>query len=260
MQRTVNPLLALIALAALIAPSGHAEETTLRWNVVADGSPGTMELATAPGGRLQGTLMGRNVEGWLVGRHLVLIRDGQRGPETWEAWLATPENVHGDERPILAGTFTRPGVEGPLPWFGTTPGTRPVPLPPAGPSSPPGTAASPQAPPPQPAPAGPPAGPPPGPPTAGARPAAPPRPRTAAPRLPSGQPDIAGTWETPDGPLEILQDGSRLTFVLPGRNVEGRLTGPDSLIGGFGPGCCKGRLEQAFTVIAWDNGVRWYRR
>jgi hypothetical protein len=81
-----------------------------------------------------------------------------------------------------------------------------------------------------------------------------------APHLPTGQPDLAGTWETPDGPLTIRQDGSRLTFVLPDRQVSGRLTGPNTLIGGFAPGCCKGRLEQAFTVIAWENGTRWYRR
>ena len=246
-------VLATLAVLALAAAPARAADTALRWHVVADGAPGDLALRTTPAGRLEGTLLGRRVEGWLVGRHLVLVRQGENGPETWEAWLATPENVHGDERPVLAGTFTRPGVEGPLPWFGTTPprGPAPAPRPPAAPPrtlpAPPPTAPHAAVPAPpsfEPAPGAASGGPPP----------------AAAPRLPTGQPDVAGTWETPDGPLEILQEGSRLTFVLPDRRVDGRLTGPDSLIGGFGPGCCKGHLEQAFTVIAWDNGVRWYRR
>jgi len=75
----------------------------------------------------------------------------------------------------------------------------------------------------------------------------------------SGRPLVAGTWRTPDGPLEVRQSGSRLTFVLPDRTVEGRLTGPETLIAGFAPGCCKGKLKQGFTVITWNNGVSWYR-
>lgn len=85
-------------------------------------------------------------------------------------------------------------------------------------------------------------------------------PPVTALHLPSGKPSLAATWETPDGPLTIRQKGSSLVFVLPDREVSGRLTGGENLIGGFGPGCCKGHLEQAFTVIAWDNGIRWYRK
>ncbi len=240
---------------------GPVNGTVHHWKINANGIQGSLDLAAGAGGRITGKLLGRPVEGWLVGRRLVLIRENPQGRETWEAWLATPENVHGNDLPILAGTFLRPGEEGPLPWWGATSRepagkSTALPVPPSA-GSEPATVASPPAHPVVST----------APPSASrhARPAAgeqapPPTPPAIAPRLPSGQPSLAGTWETPDGPLTIRQDGSRLTFVLPDREVPGRLTGPDTLIGGFGPGCCKGHLEQAFAIIKWDNGVRWYRK
>jgi len=253
---------AILAFALVVSAEGPA----YHWQVEANGAKGTLDLSVEPAGKISGTLFEIPVEGWLVGRHLVLVREGGGGQETWEAWLATPENVHGDGQPILAGTFLRPGEGAPLPWFGTSrpqvagsetalssppppeatqwehrpensdeaaPGSLTVPL---------STAAMPQAERPTP------------------EKTPPLQPSTAPPHLPSGQPALAGTWETPDGPLMIRQEGSSLVFSLPDREVSGRLTGPDSLIGGFGPGCCKGHLEQEFAVIVWDNGVHWYRK
>jgi len=256
-RHTTVRLAGLAVVLVLIAlPAGAAETGALLWDVVANGVSGTLEIAATSEGRIEGTLLGKTVEGWLVGRHLVLVREGAAGTETWEAWLATPESSRGEARPVLAGTFTRPDAEGPLPWFGTPPLPSPARTDGAGttPADRPVRLTAPAAQ--QPATSGVPAVP-----ASGNTPRSDTAvPKAAGPRLPSGQPRIAGTWETPDGPLEILQDGSRLTFVLPDRRVDGRLTGPDTLIGGFGPGCCKGRLEQAFTVIAWNNGVRWYRK
>jgi len=248
-----------------VAASAGTKESGYHWYVNANGAQGTLVLSTGNGGRITGTLLGRPVDGWLVGRRLVLVRQGPEGRETWGAWLATPESTTGDDRPILAGSYLRHGDDAPLPWFGTPQPTeviaqasRPVPPPPAAPrtersadttsavdqgqqsSETPEVASSSGRTPPE--------GTPPGPAS------------TLAPRLASGQPNLAGTWQTPDGPLTIRQEGSRLTFELPDREVAGRLTGPDSVIGGFGPGCCKGHLEQAFAVIKWDNGVRWYRK
>lgn len=231
-----------LALAAGAAAAGG--DLPYHWYINANGAEGALDISTAAGGQVTGKLLGAPVSGWLVGRHLVLVRRGDAGDETWEGWIATPEHVRESGQPVIAGTFIRPGADGPLPWFGAARRVQELaaeaqarglaaPSPPSRPltgedrKNPPVPEA--------------------------------PRHRTA-PRLPTGQPAIAGTWQTPDGPLEIRQDGSRLTFVLPDREVSGRLTGPDSLIGGFGPGCCKGHLEQAFTVIAWDNGVKWYRQ
>lgn len=257
-------LVVLLMPAVLVAgTAGPPEGSAYHWNIDANGTGGELDLTAGPGGRISGTLSGIPVEGWLVGRHLVLLREGPDGRETWEAWLGTPENVHGDDRPILAGTYLLPGGDGPLPWFGyhqaaATAGAAPAPpratteavalLPPI--TNPPQTGSQPPAPTRAPAAESR---------TPGAT-AAPTGSATVAPRLPTGQPAIAGLWQTPDGPLEIRQNGSRLTFVLPDREVSGRLTGSDTLIGGFGPGCCKGRLEQAFNVIHWDNGTRWFRK
>ena len=261
---TLKTLLIPVILAT--ATLGTAIEPAYRWQVDANGAEGLLELSPGPGGQISGALLGVPVEGWLVGRRLVLSREGSQGRETWEAWLASPENPAGDDLPTLAGAFFRPGEDGPLPWFGTQRPKfdgEPPPLPalaapvviqPDQPiKSSPEVASGSQAVPSS---------------TTSEQTvqtpvveAAPSLPAPAAPRhLPTGQPVLAGNWETPDGPLTIRQTGSGLIFVLPDREVSGRLTGPESLIGGFGPGCCKGQLEQAFTTIAWDNGVHWYRR
>jgi hypothetical protein len=187
----------------------------------------------------------------------VLIREGEAGPETWEAWLATSENVDNNGSPILAGTFTRQRGNEPLPWFGvSTTGTAganaPVVILPAADAaeatSQPATRSVPSTTPEEPQQA-----------DAAAEKSPVPPPTATQPLLPSGKPSLAGSWQTPDGPLSIRQNGSSLVFVLPDREVSGRLTGSENLIGGFGPGCCKGHLEQAFAVIAWDNGIRWIR-
>ncbi len=247
-MRNVSVLKVLIiGLSVLTVTAGALageEGLPYHWYVNANGAEGTLDISTAAGGQVSGRLLGSPVSGWLVGRHLVLVRRGETGDETWEGWIATPEHVSATGQPVIAGTFIRPGADGPLPWFGAA---RPL------------GELAPAASPPEPAPVASPSLPAVNQPRPRAAESQAPGPRTA-PRLPTGQPAIAGTWQTPDGPLEIRQQGSRLTFVLPDREVSGRLTGQDSLIGGFGPGCCKGHLEQAFTVIAWDNGVKWYRQ
>ncbi len=245
-QKAARCLVILGTLAVLVAPALAADTPALAWAIDADGNRGRLELRTGPDGTVEGTLFGRPVEGWLAGRHLLLAREGENGRETWEAWLGTGTADTGQA--ILAGTFILPGDTAPRPWYGTPA----VPEPTRRPASPeprtpapvqPGTAAA--------------SRPSPIPPSPSGGETAPPK---AGLRLPNGQPAIAGTWETPDGPMEIRQEGSRLTFVSPEGEVSGRLTGPDTLIGGFGPGCCKGTLEQGFTVIAWENGVRWFRK
>lgn len=219
----------------------HAGELPYTWYVNADGEEGTLQISTGGEGVISGTLLGQPVEGRLLGRRLLLVRHGDAGPESWEAWVGTG----GDgEMPVIAGVFTRPDSNEPLPWFGAAhriegdqqvaPSTGTTP---AFPSSARGAGK-----------------------TAEPTEAATKRNTTIAPLLPDGKPSLQGTWQTPDGPLKIRQDGSKLIFELPDREVSGRLTGQENLIGGFAPGCCKGHLEQAYTVIAWDNGTRWFRK
>ncbi|HHQ49102.1 MAG TPA: hypothetical protein ENK19_09520 [Acidobacteria bacterium] len=229
---------------ACLAAAGAlgAGEPPYHWHINVNGRAGTLDISTGKGDQISGTALGAPIDGWLVARHLVFMRHGETGDELWEGWIATPAG-HG-EGPIIAGKVIRSGEAGALPWFGTTQ------LPAAGANSSSSRADS----------------------EGGSKPAVSPpavppseashesSASTIAPRLETGQPALAGVWMTPDGPLRIRQHGSRLIFVLPDREVLGRLTGPDSLIGGFAPGCCKGHLEQAFTVIAWDNGTRWYRK
>ncbi len=225
-----NPGLVLaVALAVAAAAGAQERAATQVWQVNADGTAGLLRLAVRRGGELSGTLLGRPVEGRLAGRRIVLRRSAPDGVELWEGWVATP----GAEVPTMAGSYVPAGGGAPRPWFAVAAASAA----PAGEGAP-----APTAPPPAPA------------------PTPPPRPTavTAAPLL-EGRPDLRGVWRTPSGPLEIRQEGARLTFVLPDREVAGRLTGPDTLIGGFAPGCCKGRLEQGFAVIVWDDGTRWYR-
>ena len=101
----ITLLIPAILAAAVLSP---AEEPAYSWHINANGAEGELGLSTEPGGRIGGTLLGNPVEGWLVGRRLVLFREVTNGRETWEAWLATPVNVQGDDHPILAGTFLRP--------------------------------------------------------------------------------------------------------------------------------------------------------
>ncbi len=253
-RRTVLVLLTLLAIAGLTAaddvPPGRTAGHT--WNVNLDGTSGLLHLVAAPGGRLEGTLLGAPVTGTLTGRRIVLLRGSGKGQEIWEGWVGTTVPPGADAAP-MAGSATIPGRGLPVPWFATpqpadhrppspTPTAwerPPVTLPPSVTTSPEsGVPAT--APPPGPAPQ---------------EPAA----ASPAPLPPGGGPAVGGVWSTPDGPLEIIQDGRMLTFVLPDRRVSGRIIGPDTLIGGFGPGCCKGRLKDGGSIIVWDNGISWYR-
>lgn len=239
-MRHLTPL--SLSLLLIIAGFSFAEApSACSWDVTADTRTGTLEMSIEPQGLVSGTLLGQPVGGSLVGRHLVLVRQGPEGPEHWDGWIAT-DNPSDTGCPAVAGTFTRPGSDGSLPWFGTgttgddeaprrvsvepvIPRRNPTPVPPTAAPEPSPTAAP-----------------------------------LVIPVLADGRISFAGTWLTPDGLLEIRQEGSRLTFVLPDREVSGRVIGSDTLIGGFGPGCCKGTVEQGFTVIAWDNGARWSRK
>ncbi len=248
-HRTAQTLVFLLAIAGLAVAGDDAGHT---WDVNLDGTVGRLHLAAAPGGRLEGTLLGAPVTGALTGRRIVLLRSSGKGQEIWEGWVGTTVPPGADAAP-MAGSATIPGRDVPVPWFATPQPAGhepPPPFPAASESSPvalpppvttsrePGVRAT-----------APPAGPPPQEPPA-ASPVPPP---------PGGGPTVGGVWNTPDGPLEIIQNGRALTFVLPDRRVSGRIIGPDALIGGFGPGCCKGRLRDGGTIIVWDNGISWYR-
>ncbi len=249
--RTWTLAMLVVALASVV-PAGQespAGGMTHHWLVNLDGTEGELSLRAAEDGRLEGTLLGTPVLGTLTGRRVILLREAPGGAEVWEGWIGTTVPA-GADAALMAGSASVPGQASPVPWFAVpvaVPGGAPAGSPPRG---------------------TPPAGPPPAASTAapsGVSPSPTPGParefRVAArpTPVPGTRPWVGGTWDTPDGPLEILQEGKALTFVLPDRKVTGRITGADSLIGGFGPGCCKGRIRDAGSVIAWDNGVTWTR-
>ncbi len=235
---------AILAVGVLSATAAAAATPWVhQWTVNVDGTSGRLELAVGGDGVLTGTALGHPITGRLVGRHLILSCDTKQGVEIWEGWVSSPKGASTDAT-LIAGTVTRPGVPFPLPWYATAAATDEALQPQAAPSAvkphpltqPPiiSSTVSPQT-------------------TTTAAPARPTPPRSSA------SPTLAGTWRTPDGPLEIRQEGAKITIILPDREVPGRVVGPETIIAGFAPGCCKGTLKQGFRAITWSNGITWYR-
>lgn len=234
----------LFAVGAVAAAGADSQDlATHRWAVNVNGATGLLEVVVGAGGTLTGTALGRPITGQLVGRHLILSCQTERGVELWEGWVSSPTGNQG-EGSLIAGTVTRPGEPYPLPWFATGTSANQAPRPAASP------------PPAEPRPL---TQPPPIPSTALPPPSTTAAPTGATPQPATSGPTLAGTWRTPDGPLEIRQDGARITIILPDREVPGRVVGPETVIAGFAPGCCKGTLKQGFRAITWSNGVTWYR-
>jgi hypothetical protein len=231
------PLLCYPALAS----QDEGVDLPARWQVQADGWTGTLTLNVDASGRVSGTLGDRPVTGFLSGRHLLFHRTGGGHEEVWQGWL--PE---GSAPPALfvAGSVTVGGSEGERvhPWYA-------VPEHPAAAGDPTvltqEEGADPEPP--------------------GGAESSPPEPSLADPVVispsaaPWDGPDISGAWLSPDGPVEILQQGRSLTVVLPGGTRHGgRFTATDTLVAGLAKGCCKGKLQRP-DLIAWSDGSVWRR-
>ncbi|MCG6963601.1 MAG: hypothetical protein LJE95_10080 [Acidobacteria bacterium] len=244
MGRIRLSLTVILTVGALVSAPAYGQSiASHRWAVNVNGATGRLELSVGAGGTLTGTALGRSITGRLVGRHLVLSCQTERGVELWDGWVSSPSGNE-SEASLIAGTVTRPGEPYPLPWFATTVSADQAPRPAA---SPPPAEPRPLTQPPL------------IPSTALPPPSTTAAPTGATPQPATSGPILAGTWRTPDGPLEIRQDGARITIILPDREVPGRVVGPETVIAGFAPGCCKGTLKQGFRAITWSNGITWYR-
>ena len=205
---------------------------------------GPLKLTASSPGRVNGTLGGVPVNGFLVHRHLVILRLTDDIPQLWTGWLS-------DDASRIAGTVTLPGGEQ-QPWsaarLDTPDGTVVVPL---------ANRASPTPPPPRatPTPVR----------SASPSPAVAPGPETtiritSEPAVPTGTPWLEGRWQTPTGVAVFHQDGRRLELTLPdGRTVGGRITGTASLVAGLRLGCCRGALE-GMDRIRWEDDAVWLRQ
>jgi hypothetical protein len=213
------------------APSG---DWPTRWQVNGNGETGVLEFSIGENGALSGRLLNRPVAGYVSGRHLILRRSFDERTEVWDGWLGQPREAADIEdaassQTIVAGTISvsEAGQTQVYPWFGTSQS-----LSSGSASSSPAAAVLAVTPP-----------------AAFDSPAA-------------GTPDagpLSGFWSGTEGRFEVVQDGNRLTVILPDESSRsGRMTGTDSLVVGLRKGCCNGKLDGP-DVIVWSDGARWQR-
>lgn len=119
---------ALAVATLLLAIAAHAQpaEIPTQWWVNCNGYTGELVFEVdARTDRVTGTLLGTPVEGYLVGRHIVLHRYPQGRTQIWEGWISNPagdargEPYFSDDRTV-AGTCSesRGGNDSVNPWFG----------------------------------------------------------------------------------------------------------------------------------------------
>lgn len=195
-----------------------------RWQVNANGVEGVMEFSIRDDGSLTGSLLDENVEGYVAGRHLFVLRTDADRAEVWEGWLGQGTKL------IVAGTISvnQAGQTLIYPWF-ATPDEATVPSPPASPTPPPAVVPPPAA-----------------------------TPSPVAP--PPSDGSLSGAWATANGErIEIVQTGNVLSVTRSdGSSHSGRMTGSDAFVVGLGKGCCSGKLDGP-NVIEWSDGARWRR-
>ena len=97
------------------------------WQVNGNGYTGLLILQSVDqvSGKVSGTLLGTPVEGYLVGRHIVLHRYPQGSTQIWEAWIMDPKlgaagQAYYDGSYFMAGYVSENGgsVDGVYPWYG----------------------------------------------------------------------------------------------------------------------------------------------
>jgi hypothetical protein len=98
-----------------------------RWEVNCNGYIGILEYTVDPvTDRVKGTLLGTDVEGYLVDRHLVLHRFPQGRTQIWDGWiidksLGSPGQPYYEDKYFISGTGSQSmgNIDGIFPWYGT---------------------------------------------------------------------------------------------------------------------------------------------
>ncbi len=99
----------------------------VQWEVNCNGYIGILKYTVDPStDRVKGTLLGTEVEGYLVGRHLVLHRFPQGRTQIWDGWimdesLGAPGQPYYNKMYFIAGTGSQTlgNIDGVFPWYGT---------------------------------------------------------------------------------------------------------------------------------------------
>jgi len=111
------------------ANSGFAQQSPYptKWNINSNGYIGLLTYNYNPQTkRVNGTLLGTPVEGFLVGRHLMLHRTQQGDTQLYDGWIMDPKlGAHGqpyyNTAYFIAGTVSqfKGNIDGVYPWYGT---------------------------------------------------------------------------------------------------------------------------------------------
>jgi len=124
MRRLVTTALLLSLVMLLASPSLFAQQgPPTKWWVNGNGYTGLLLYKVDPAThRVTGTLLGTPVEGYLVGRHLVLHRFPKGKRQIWEGWIMRPDAAAAAVPSyrtdyIIAGTVSIDGQEV-VPWYG----------------------------------------------------------------------------------------------------------------------------------------------
>jgi hypothetical protein len=239
MSRVVAALLTVMGIAGL-----HAAEDDGVWLIEGNvGADSALRLVIADDGSARASLAGRTFAGAATGQRLTLIGDTPEGPEVWIAWFGEREGGPAH----LSGVIHRSDGSS-TGWYAIRKAT----LVPA--------AAPPSSPPPL-APSLPNPEPPPDRPSSQTEPSQgdfAPAERDPPPAKPEDT-SLEGRWQGPFGTFTIVRDGSRLTVTgSDGATANGRITGPETLVVGLRPGCCKGAMTMP-GMIVWQDDTVWRR-
>jgi hypothetical protein len=242
----------LLALWAVTLPAADLDGVWLLHDGRDDGAE--LTLTVDPAGTADATVAGIALSGALTGNQLTLHGTTPAGPEVWMAWVG----LAGGQPAYLSGVIhladgTTQGwyavrTDEPAPGSGArvAPAAEsrvaPVPLPTALPVAEPHVATM-AAPEPTP--------------VALAPPVATPRTTTAPPT--ASDSGFEGLWRGPFHTYTIVRDGSSLTITgSDGSTANGRVTGPQTLVAGLRPGCCRGAVTTP-DMIVWQDDSVWRR-
>ena len=111
-------------------PPPSTSDYPTSWEVNCNGYVGLLDYTVDPVTfKVNGTLLGTPIEGFLVDRHLVIHRYPQGKTQIWDGWIMDQSlGAHGksyyDDQWIIAGTGSQSlgPVDGVYPWYGTATG------------------------------------------------------------------------------------------------------------------------------------------
>ncbi len=128
MKSIITKLFMMVALYVVAILSIYSQSNyPTKWEVNCNGYVGILEYTIDPNtDKVNGSLLGTPVEGFIVDRHLVLHRFPKGRTQIWDGWIIDKTigavgQPYYEDKFIIAGTGSQSlgSIDGVFPWFGT---------------------------------------------------------------------------------------------------------------------------------------------